>query len=267
MPIGDTKCRDNIELELNKIVEGDVTDPRYTKDIIILITGKRNFSDSLHNRVKDKITRTHVYDYMEVDLPDTDEYKSLNHERWIQLYKHYDAVVNLPDRYKFIVRFRCDIDWDETIYTGKLNLGRYVKKNEHTVISMQYFEPLLQLQMKKGYFPTCNDGKLKAVEESMGDLIIFHSRDCLLDPRKTDIETMAKGEYKKFDIHHYWTKMFDKTKIKKIINLFHVIRVYKYPPLGDLMPESYTEVPHWGYSLEYKQQQLREEKKIKNENI
>ena len=249
-------------MESNKIIEGEVTHPNYRNDTITLIIGKRNFSDSLHNKVRDKITSYYVHDYMEVDLPDTEEYESLSSEHMIQLYKYYDAVSNLPDKYKFISRFRCDIDWDVSTFIGSNLLG-YVRHN-NGVISMQYFAPLVQLDMKKGYFPTI-EGKLEKTRERMGDLIIFHSRDCLLDPRKTDIEKMAKVNFRAHDIHHYWTKIFDKTKIKEIVNIFEIIRIYKYPPLGDLMPESYIEVPHWGYSLEYKQQQLREENK--NENI
>ena len=203
------------KVQLPEIVVGDKEDRLYRNHIIMCICGENRLGDKLHNHCLEKVKERLPFDYVICDLPDTEEYLGLIDNKQIQLYKYYDAVSVLPEKYTHIIRVRNDLIWDDGL-VGTRYVCDFAFREDYTIGMQTLAVPSTLLDQSKR---TCL---------FLGDLIIFHRRDRLSNPRNIKYITSVNRVQRSSECHRWWQKMFRDPKRTMHLNAF--IKVYKPPP-------------------------------------
>lgn len=215
------------KVQLPEIVVGDKNNKYYKNDVIILICGEERFDKRLHEQVIEKITQIFPYDYLVFNPEDTEEYLKL-HPAEIQMWKYYDTVEVLPDKYSFIIRFRNDINWNEN-FVPTWDIFREAYAHGLTVgIQSFNYRRVLHNETRKQF---------------IGDLIVFHTRNVLKNPRKNPSFVNPKVREKKltwesmkdFCPHRAWFEMFD--PINQRCHYNADIRLYRQPEILKIWPK------------------------------
>jgi hypothetical protein len=219
------------KLQLPEIVVGRTEDANYRESVIVLICGEERFDKRLHEQVTKKITDIFPYDYLVFNPKDTEEYLQ-RHPAEIQMWKYFDTVDALPEGYRWVIRFRNDIDWDEH-FLPTLKIFKSAYTNGLTVgIQSFNYNRVIHNELNK---------------TMMGDLIIFHSRNVLKNPRKNPIFTDEELFKKKlvwtgqdFCPHRAWFEMFDGRQNPKCHFNASDLRLYRQPEILKIWPKGLT---------------------------
>ena len=212
-------------LQLPEIVVGRTEDANYRESVIILICGEERFDKRLHEQVTKKITDIFPYDYLVFNPKDTEEYLQ-RHPAEIQMWKYFDTVNALPEGYRWIIRFRNDIKWDE-YHLPTLNIFKSAYTNGLTIGIQRFnYNRVIHNELSKSM---------------MGDLIIFHSRSVLKNPRKNPIFTDEELFKKKlvwigqdFCPHRAWFEMFDARQNPKMHYNTSELKLYRRPDILEI---------------------------------
>ncbi len=215
-----------------KIHSGDANRKEYESDTIVLISGRNRLPEELQNRVIENIKTVFPYDYIICDIPE-DEYEQY-YFRLVQIYKHYDTVQKLPKQYKHIIRVRNDIALDEINqetdevdsksalpYNGmrvNLEVCPKISKQQGVVLGVQHFG-VRRVISKWG-------SKKRSEKRQIGDFMIFHPRDKIMDPREVLGRTKEKREEMIAEPHWAWGEVFA-VNFRNIIHVQLPLKIYR----------------------------------------
>ena len=214
--------------ELPKIHLGDTKRKgslNYNTNTIVLITGKMRLPDELQNQVIENIKKIFPYDYIICDIPE-DEYEKY-HKKLVQMYKHYDTVQKLPERYKNIIRIRNDIVLDQknndkdTYLSLIRNLEICHEESEKKGVVIGVQQMSTRRMIKKWI------SKNRTEFRQIGDFAIFHHRNKIVDPRK--VFGSSEEEQVRFgkEPHWAWGEIFA-VDYRGIVNIPLMLKVYRH---------------------------------------
>ena len=163
--------------------------------VAIVVSNNRRLTNEQHDELLSRIHHIIPYDMFIYDLGDKPEWKDpkkIKYRNSIQIYKHWDALQLLPERYRYIVKVRNDLDVVEA-FGVKLAIQKGFEENWTIGMGQINFHKH-QRNWKMGK------------EVFIGDLIIAHPRDAMKDPNMMEKE---QEFYHSRVGHRKWAMCFD----------------------------------------------------------